>query len=166
MKLGYELTIEQTQKLVMTPELIRPSSCCNLIPRAEIMWEQLLTNPVLERAGKQTEQPDTEPGDESEKAAEGTEETGPQFDWAEHFKSMATMISATVWVWIAMSKTITLMSSLSLLRPARQTISCAAGVRIHETGLQDDRPVSQSLDENGYLTSSIQEVCQVFGPGR
>ena len=77
MKLGYELTIEQTQKLVMTPELIQAIQLLqfNTQELENYVQEQLLTNPVLERAEKADgDSPDTEPGDESEKAAEGTEE--------------------------------------------------------------------------------------------
>ena len=54
MKLGYELTIEQSQKLVMTPELIQAIQLLqfNIQELDSYVQEQILANPVLERAEK------------------------------------------------------------------------------------------------------------------
>ena len=51
MRLGYDLTIEQTQKLVMTPELIQAIQILqfNTQELDSYVQEQLLTNPVLEQ---------------------------------------------------------------------------------------------------------------------
>ena len=83
MKLGYELTIEQTQKLVMTPELIQAIQILqfNTQELDHFVQEQLLTNPVLEkveRAESSEPQEPTEPPEPVEKE--------PEYDWAEHFK--------------------------------------------------------------------------------
>ena len=53
MRLGYDLTIEQTQKLVMTPELIQAIQILqfNTQELDNFVQEQLLTNPVLELDG-------------------------------------------------------------------------------------------------------------------
>ncbi|MGI6734373.1 MAG: RNA polymerase factor sigma-54 [Anaerovoracaceae bacterium] len=169
MKLGYELTIEQTQKLVMTPELIQAIQLLqfNTQELENYVQEQLLTNPVLERAEKADgDSPDTEPGDESEKAAEGTEEIRKdhEFDWAEHFKEHGyDDISYSMGVdsdeqndysyeqFVSSETSLTdhLMMQLEFvsMKPACKMIA---------------RYLIESLDENGYLTSSIQEVCQVF----
>ena len=50
-RLGYDLTIEQTQKLVMTPELIQAIQILqfNTQELDSYVQEQLLTNPVLEQ---------------------------------------------------------------------------------------------------------------------
>ena len=50
MKLGYDLTIEQAQKLVMTPELIQAIQILqfNTQELDAYVEEQLLVNPVLE----------------------------------------------------------------------------------------------------------------------
>ena len=50
MKLGYDLTIEQTQKLTMTPELIQAIQILqfNTQELDEFVQEELLQNPVLE----------------------------------------------------------------------------------------------------------------------
>ena len=50
MRLGYDLTIEQSQKLVMTPELIQAIQILqfNTQELESYVEEQLLTNPILE----------------------------------------------------------------------------------------------------------------------
>ncbi len=55
MRLGYDLTIEQTQKLVMTPELIQAIQILqfNTQELDSYVQEQLLANPVLEQGGVQ-----------------------------------------------------------------------------------------------------------------
>ena len=62
MKLGYDLTIEQTQKLVMTPELIQAIKILqfNTQELDSYVQEQILTNPVLEQEprAEETPQPD------------------------------------------------------------------------------------------------------------
>ena len=52
MKLGYDLTIEQAQKLVMTPELIQAIQILqfNTQELDAYIQEQLLVNPVLEQS--------------------------------------------------------------------------------------------------------------------
>ena len=50
MRLGYELTIEQAQKLSMTPELIQAIQILQLNQQelSEFVQQELLENPVLE----------------------------------------------------------------------------------------------------------------------
>lgn len=49
MRLGYDLTIEQSQRLIMTPELIQAIQILqfNTQELDSFVSEQLLTNPVL-----------------------------------------------------------------------------------------------------------------------
>lgn len=100
MKLGYELTIEQSQKLVMTPELIQAIQLLqfNTQELESYVQEQLLTNPVLEKAEKtdqeNTDMPDIDEGDhgsiEDSKMTEGSDsseiDADKEVDWAEHFR--------------------------------------------------------------------------------
>lgn len=99
MKLGYELTIEQTQKLVMTPELIQAIQLLqfNTQELESYVQEQLLTNPVLEKAEKtDNESSDMNAEDGGETAKKNDEEQisveDKEYDWAEHLESGATMI--------------------------------------------------------------------------
>ncbi|MBN7772012.1 RNA polymerase factor sigma-54 [Clostridium aminobutyricum] len=67
MRLGYDLTIEQTQKLVMTPELIQAIQILqfNTQELDNYVQEQLLTNPVLEQ-GSSSESGEAGEADASE----------------------------------------------------------------------------------------------------
>ena len=77
MKLGYELTIEQTQKLVMTPELIQAIQILqfNTQELDHFVQEQLLTNPVLEKV----ERPESSEPQEPTEPPEPVEKE-PEFD--------------------------------------------------------------------------------------
>jgi DNA-directed RNA polymerase specialized sigma54-like protein len=57
MRLGYDLTIEQSQRLIMTPELIQAIQILqfNTQELDSFVQEQLLTNPVLEPAPHEEE---------------------------------------------------------------------------------------------------------------
>lgn len=89
MKLGYELTIEQSQKLVMTPELIQAIQILqfNTQELESFVEEQVLTNPILETESMsetpiETKETIIETPEVEEKPAQKEED----FDWAEYFK--------------------------------------------------------------------------------
>ncbi len=86
MKLGYDLTIEQTQKLVMTPELIQAIQILqfNAQELDTYVEEQLLTNPVLETAER------------SEPEGDKPKEDQKEDPLAEYIKERVLMISAIV----------------------------------------------------------------------
>ncbi len=178
MKLGYELTIEQTQKLVMTPELIQAIQLLqfNTQELESYVQEQILANPVLERSEKtdsdnaengdlNAETGDRGGGDDKIKEEPGPERDEQEFDWAEHFRergyddisysqgsgrsSEQNDYSYEHFVSTETSLTDHLMMQLDFLKmkPACKMIA---------------RYLIEALDENGYLTSSVKEVCQVF----
>ena len=170
MKLGYELTIEQTQKLVMTPELIQAIQLLqfNTQELESYVQEQLLTNPVLEKTEKnESEESDGNgengPKEKSDEQDAGNEEKD-DFDWAEHLRERGyddisyrqsrgsddqNEYSYEQFVSSETSLTEHLMRQLDFIhmKPACKMIS---------------RYLVEALDENGYLTSSIEEVCHVF----
>ena len=103
MRLGYDLTIEQSQKLVMTPELIQAIQILqfNTQELENYVEEQLLTNPILEvqnspppeneneKTGDefQPKNEDFKPNQEFEAEYQAFEaKENNDFDWAEHFK--------------------------------------------------------------------------------
>lgn len=174
MKLGYELTIEQTQKLVMTPELIQAIQLLqfNTQELESYVQEQLLANPVLEKAEKNgneeaegvdaNHEPDHNEKNDDKEATENNEMD--DVDWAEHFRERGyddisyrqsgtrdekEDYSYEQFVSSEISLTDHLMRQLDFvaMRPACKMIA---------------RYLIEALDENGYLTSSISEVCQVF----
>lgn len=98
MKLGYDLTIEQTQKLVMTPELIQAIQILqfNSQELEAYVQDQVLSNPVLEQVQPKTPEEDdyhddhNGHDDHSETAGEVKEnkpENNEDFDWKEYLRS-------------------------------------------------------------------------------
>ena len=94
MKLGYDLTIEQAQKLVMTPELIQAIQILqfNTQELDAYVEEQLLVNPVLEHSAAEVSNEDSR-GDheESFRDAQNQEKTAADsdrddFDWKEYIR--------------------------------------------------------------------------------
>ena len=90
MKLGFDLNLEQSQKLVMTPELIQAIQILqyNTQDLEKYIDEQLLANPILEvegnekKADNEADYSDTAESPEPEKKSEKDEE----FDWSEYLK--------------------------------------------------------------------------------
>lgn len=93
-RLGYDLTIEQAQKLVMTPELIQAIQILqfNTQELDSYVQEQLLVNPVLESSTADQSENRHEDGasDEfTEDHREPKEEIASkddEFDWKEYIK--------------------------------------------------------------------------------
>ena len=94
MKLGYDLTIEQAQKLVMTPELIQAIQILqfNTQELDAYVEEQLLVNPVLEHSTAGVSDEDArEDREESFHDAQNQEKSSSDtrqedFDWKEYIR--------------------------------------------------------------------------------
>ena len=160
MRLGYDLTIEQAQKLVMTPELIQAIQILqfNTQELEAYVDEQVLVNPILEHQ---------EPS-ESDYAEKTRPKAGEHdFDWSEHFKEKEyDDISYKQWqynrhnpenaeytfeqfVSTDVSLTENLMVQLQFV-PMKKGMKMAA------------KYVIEALDENGYLSQSLEEVADQF----
>ena len=85
MKLGYDLTIEQSQKLVMTPELIQAIKLLqfNIQELESYVQDQILTNPVLEQ---ETEHEGDQPLHEGGADAETAPVQRESQDWEEYIR--------------------------------------------------------------------------------
>lgn len=178
MKLGYDLTIEQSQKLVMTPELIQAIQILqfNTQELESYVEEQLLTNPILEMESgtlgggdSERDQNDVQGDQEDLRMEEGSEEapsmTREEFDWLEHFKERQyddisylqntyDQDKAEYTYEQFTSSGITLSEHLMFqlqFTPLKQ--------RCRQIG----RFVIESLDENGYLTQSAEELANQLG---
>lgn len=158
MKLGYDLTIEQTQKLVMTPELIQAIQILqfNAQELDTYVEEQLLTNPVLETAeGRESEGEKAK--DEAEVAkedalAELIKERGyddisyRQSDYAKEDKghSYEQYVS----------------SEVTLSEHLLFQLQFASG---NKACRKIGKYIIESLDESGYLTMSKEEMADAIG---
>ncbi|HUM55634.1 MAG TPA: RNA polymerase factor sigma-54 [Bacillota bacterium] len=152
MRLGYDLTIEQSQKLVMTPELIQAIQILqfNTQELDSYVQDQLLSNPVLETS--QAEEGSTE--NERKSFDEQTDllreyirersydETGykqPQYANDDKDYSYEQYISADI----------TLPEHLMF------QLQFASG---NKTCRKIGRYIIESLDENGYMTLEDDEI--------
>ncbi|MDF2657029.1 MAG: rpoN [Bacillota bacterium] len=167
MRLGYDLTIEQSQKLVMTPELIQAIQILqfNTQELDSYVEEQLLTNPILEITASAPQESEKSTEEFQTKNEEFPSKDNNEFDWAEHFKEKEyDDISYKQWEYNAekseytyeqfVSSEITLTEHLMFqlqFAPIKQ--SCRA----------IGRYMIESLDENGYMTLTVEEIAKEFG---
>ena len=165
MKLGYDLTIEQTQKLTMTPELIQAIQILqfNTQELDEFVQEELMQNPVLEFDRNAEERPKDEVSKTEELDAKACEKA--DFDLREKVKEAEyDDISYRQWEYSRdrddeysyeqfVSKDETLEDVLLL----QLTFSSLKGEE-----LKIGRFLIEAIDDNGYLTVSTEEVAKVF----
>lgn len=177
MKLGYDLTIEQVQKLVMTPELIQAIQILqfNTQELDSYVQEQLLVNPVLEQSHHENSDSDhaDEHGEPAEYEAhdrrekERTVQKDEDFDWKEYVRDRQyDDISYRQWEdksgadkentyeqYVSASDVTLpehLMFQLQFAAPKKE---------LRKIG----KYIIESLDENGYMTSSVQEIAEAMG---
>lgn len=169
MKLGYDLTIEQTQKLVMTPELIQAIQILqfNTQELDAYVQEQILVNPVIE----QTHHESDDGGNDGSQVDDRSEnrELQKELDWKEYIRNSryddsgyreysgrdreedenrASMYERVV------SNNVTLPEHLMF-----QFQFAAKNNACRRVG----KYIIESLDENGYMTSSVEEIAGVTG---
>ncbi len=92
MRLGYELNIEQTQKLIMTPELRQAITILQLssIELSTYIEQQLLENPLLEL--REDESLREEEHADQEKQIESEEKPlNSEIDWEEYFQDSSDL---------------------------------------------------------------------------
>lgn len=172
MKLGYDLTIEQAQKLVMTPELIQAIQILqfNTQELDAYIQEQILVNPVLEQSSAGTTEESSHEGHE-ESFVEGKKEAenkskDDEFDWKEYIKDRQyDDISYKQGEYKNdddkdhnyeryVSSDITLPEHLMF-----QLQFAADRKGIIKVG----KYIIESLDENGYMTSTREEIAEATG---
>lgn len=165
MKLGYDLTIEQTQKLTMTPELIQAIQILqfNTQELDEFVQEELMQNPVLEFDKNSDEKNQDEISKSEELDAKACKEA--EIDLREKVKEAEyDDISYKQWEYSKdreeeysyeqfVSKEETLEDSLLL----QLTFSSLKGQE-----LKIGRFLVEAIDDNGYLTVSTEEVAEAF----
>lgn len=146
MKLGYELTIEQTQKLSMTPELIQAIQILqfNNQELSEYVQNELLENPVLEAEKSY----DAQEVDIREKIREADYEEESFRQW-EYTPDEDDDYTYEQFVYEEDTLTDYLMSQL------------------HFSNLKDQaadigRYIIEAIDENGYLTMSVEEISRAM----
>lgn len=184
MKLGYDLTIEQSQKLIMTPELIQAIQILqfNTQELETYVEEQLLTNPVLEKGEKSEQGEEAEgvgeglgsndeepyekertPPDSQEKELPSVKED-PEFDWAEHLKEgQYDDISYKQWEYdknpseYSYEQFVT--SSVTLTEHLLQQMQF---VEVKKRLYKIVVYIIEALDGNGYLRMPVDQIARIF----
>lgn len=163
MKLGYDLTIEQTQKLTMTPELIQAIQILqfNSQELEAFVQDELMQNPVLEYDGSE---PKKEFEISKSETIEKKESEEADFDLREKVREAEyDDISYKQWEYSRdkdetsfeqfISRDETLEDSLLL----QLTFSNLRGIE-----LKIGRYLVEAIDDNGYLTVDIPQVAKLF----
>jgi RNA polymerase sigma-54 factor len=151
----------------MTPELIQAIQILqfNTQELDSYVEEQLLTNPILEITASAPQESEKSTEEFQTKNEEFPSKDNNEFDWAEHFKEKEyDDISYKQWEYNAekseytyeqfVSSEITLTEHLMFqlqFAPIKQ--SCRA----------IGRYMIESLDENGYMTLTVEEIAKEFG---
>ncbi|MEG0291910.1 MAG: RNA polymerase factor sigma-54 [Anaerovoracaceae bacterium] len=156
MKLGYDLNIEQQQKLVMTPELIQAIKILQFNNQEldSYVKEQILTNPILESAPaeRETEKEKTREDAIAEYLQEygkngsrkDTSYSSGDYDNDDEGNSFEKYVASGV------SLQEHLMFQLQFVT------KCKKARRI-------GKYIIESLDDNGYMTLSVEEVSKLIG---
>lgn len=147
MKLGYELTIEQTQKLSMTPELIQAIQILqfNNQELSDYVQNELLENPVLEAEKFY----DAQEVDIREKIREADYEEESFRQW-EYRPDEDDDYTYEQYVYEEDTLTDYLMSQLQFSRLTGQMAAIG-------------RYIIEVIDDNGYLTMSVEEISKAVG---
>ena len=149
MKIGYELTIEQTQKLSMTPELIQAIQILqyNNQELNEYIDKELLENPILE--SEYHKESDTEVDIDSlrDQLIQADENVEAYKQWESH----STSDEYSYENFVAFNYTLTefLIEQLHFSSLKGQDA---------EIG----RYIIENIDDNGYLSMSLEEICSVL----
>lgn len=127
MKMGYGLTLEQTQKLQLTPELLQSIKILQLSSTdlEAYIEEQMLVNPVLEVK------------EEAQKTPERTYRPGINMGGLPYEKNDINRITLTEH----------LLFQLQFEKVSKRVAEAS-------------RYIISSLDDNGYLTMSFEELCE------
>ncbi len=165
MKLGYDLTIEQTQKLTMTPELIQAIQILqfNTQELDSFVQNELMQNPVLEYEGSEDKEK-KDPDVSKSEAMDKKEAEEADFDLREKVKEAEyDDISYRQWEYSKdhdetsfeqfVSKEETLEDSLLLQLTFSKLKGC---------DMKIGRYLIEAMDDNGYLTVDIARVAKCF----
>ncbi|MDR2771600.1 MAG: RNA polymerase sigma-54 factor, partial [Clostridiales Family XIII bacterium] len=169
MKLGYDLTIEQSQKLVMTPELIQAIQILqfNTQELDAYIDEQLLTNPILEaEAPESADESADESAFDGEAIGDDTraeERAGAEdFDWSEYLKERELDdISYRQWEYAGEKNEYSyeqfVSSEVSL---TEHLLFQLQFTDLKKRCRQIGKYIIESLDQNGYMTQSAEEIAR------
>ncbi len=167
MKLSYDLTIEQTQKLSMTPELIQAIQILqfNTQELDSFVQNELLENPILEIGKKEEGPTDNNSEDLDKKEKEIEKERESEIDLREKIKEAEyDDISYKQWEYNSSDDD---EYNFEQYVSEEKTLEDYLLMQLQFTKLKGvdvtiGRYIIEALDENGYLTVSAEEISRAF----
>lgn len=151
MKLGYDLTLEQSQKLIMTPELRQAIELLqfNSMELKDYISKELEENPILENSNS---------GEEFENIEEYTKDK--EVDWKEYLEkyddiSYKSQIDKNIqeYNYEAFTSSTDSLNEHLMLQLSFSDLSD----KEYEIG----ENIIQNINDNGYLTASLEEIGKV-----
>lgn len=158
-KLGYDLKVEQNQKLVMTPELIQAIRILQLNTQEldTYIQEEMISNPVLEQAVAASDMHNDDGQDLSENSS-GEE---PDVDWQEYLRDRQyDDISYRSHEYRDLDKK---ENTYELYTSVAETLSEHLMIQLEIATERKDmlrlgEYIIESLDENGYMTLTAEDI--------
>ena len=162
MKLDFNLKLEQTQKLIITPELKLAITLLqySALELQDHIQEELLNNPVLEI--QETKEVEKEEGNEPETVTAEDQTPDDDFPWEDYFRDMGVDIAATSSYGRA--------REIPEYQPSVENCAGMAGTMIEDllgqlrmlrlTARQYSISayLAGNLDHNGYLQGDLEEL--------
>ena len=153
MELGYELTIEQTQKLSMTPELIQAIKILqlNTMDLREYVQNELMENPILE-----VEHRSSDPESESEHVQIDIRDRIVEDEYADRGDRQ--------WELSPDKKQMSYEQYTSEVETLHDHLLEQLRLMRIEPGVaRIARSIIDAIDDNGYLSLTMEEICTLCG---
>jgi RNA polymerase sigma-54 factor len=161
-RIGYGLSLEQTQKLIMTPELRQAITILQLsaLELTDYVDQQILENPLLEVMEESSEQgsENTKEDNVQQEKEEVSSESTWEMDWEEYFHNQEERVSREY------------DPDQDRNRRLEPFISTAPSLQeylleqLHVQNISETLPLLEyivgNLDDNGYLTVSLGEIAK------
>ncbi|MDR0570306.1 MAG: RNA polymerase factor sigma-54 [Clostridiales Family XIII bacterium] len=173
MKLGYDLTIEQTQKMVMTPELIQAIQILqfNTQELETYLEEQLLTNPVLEaeNGSDASDGHDEDEGQRDDERRDGLQpssrKANEDFDWSAYLDDRdIDDVSYRHWEYgYKRDEPDFEPGSSSEVSLAEHLLFQLQFTDLKKSHKQIGKYIIETLDHNGYMTQTAEEMAACLG---
>lgn len=163
MRMGYELTIEQQQKLVMTPELKLALKVLQLpaVELEELIQQELEVNPVLEVVEEAKDEKSITMLSENQKELQHPSNDNKEIDWKEYLQYQGKSYCLDHFDTEEGAE-----HNYENLAGSSQTLKEHLFFQLHLSLLRHNLKdigelIIESLDENGYLLVTISELAEM-----
>jgi RNA polymerase sigma-54 factor len=160
-RLSYGLSLEQTQKLIMTPELRQAIAILQLsaLELSTYVDQQLLENPLLETMEESPEHGVENSSDEGKEEKNTLDsENNWDMDWEEYFQNQEERISREYDPDAAQTRK--LEPFISAAPTLQEHLLEQLHVQKFSCSLQLAEYIVGNLDDNGYLTVTLEEIAK------